>query len=311
MDAGLFLRFVLTQSILVGWLTLAVERIYQASLYEGISWVTNPLIWLGCAWIAVLSIRELRNAQPMLGVLKGSLLLASPGVPIAAGAIWFACIPRIVEPVLAGSTAEGWAWLAGPLFWMLFVPPLLARFASAGQERGFWRGLAVILAIPGGIAVVTGLSWVASLVGSLMIGLFLIALLSEDADISQRETTWLQADLYETLGLHSQATPDHVEMAYRRLVMELHPDRNPDDPDSIERFKEVKEAYEILSDPERRAQYDRVIEAERVSSKGDRAARADESMSKKELYEIARRLDIGGRSNMNKAELIDAINLRG
>ncbi len=64
-------------------------------------------------------------------------------------------------------------------------------------------------------------------------------------------------DLYEVLGVDPRSSEDDIKKAYRRLAMECHPDRNNGDKASEERFKEVTEAYEILRDPQKRAQYDR------------------------------------------------------
>tara|TARA_Y100001960_G_scaffold330443_1_gene424471 strand:+ start:559 stop:1665 length:1107 start_codon:yes stop_codon:yes gene_type:complete len=63
-------------------------------------------------------------------------------------------------------------------------------------------------------------------------------------------------DYYEVLGVSRDAGDDEIKKVYRKLAMEHHPDRNPDNPKSEERFKEAKEAYEILSDPNKRMAYD-------------------------------------------------------
>ncbi|MCD6531821.1 J domain-containing protein, partial [bacterium] len=64
-------------------------------------------------------------------------------------------------------------------------------------------------------------------------------------------------DPYEVLGVSRDATLDEIKSAYRRLAMKYHPDRNPDDPEAEEKFKQIAEAYEILSDPKKREMYDR------------------------------------------------------
>ena len=63
-------------------------------------------------------------------------------------------------------------------------------------------------------------------------------------------------DFYQVLGVPRNATEDAITKAYRRLAMKYHPDRNPDDKEAEERFKEAKEAYEILTDAQKRAAYD-------------------------------------------------------
>src|SRR5450830_1083891 len=63
-------------------------------------------------------------------------------------------------------------------------------------------------------------------------------------------------DYYEVLGLNRDASEDDIKKAYRKLAMKHHPDRNPDNPKAEESFKEAKEAYEILSDANKRAAYD-------------------------------------------------------
>ncbi|MEM9314408.1 MAG: molecular chaperone DnaJ, partial [Pseudomonadota bacterium] len=64
-------------------------------------------------------------------------------------------------------------------------------------------------------------------------------------------------DYYEVLGVEKGADEKEVKKAYRRVAMKYHPDRNPDDADAEEKFKEASEAYEVLSDAEKRAAYDR------------------------------------------------------
>ena len=63
-------------------------------------------------------------------------------------------------------------------------------------------------------------------------------------------------DYYSVLGLPRNATDEQVKKAYRKLAMEYHPDRNGN-PGAHEHFKEINEAYEVLSDPQKRAYYDR------------------------------------------------------
>ncbi|GAB7127388.1 molecular chaperone DnaJ [Silvimonas sp. JCM 19000] len=63
-------------------------------------------------------------------------------------------------------------------------------------------------------------------------------------------------DFYEALGVNRDASDDDIKKAFRKLAMKYHPDRNPDNKESEEKFKEVKEAYEILSDPQKRQAYD-------------------------------------------------------
>jgi len=65
-------------------------------------------------------------------------------------------------------------------------------------------------------------------------------------------------DYYQILGVSRNANAEEIRKAYRKLAMQYHPDRNPDDKQAEERFKELNEAYQVLSDSQKRAHYDRV-----------------------------------------------------
>ena len=63
-------------------------------------------------------------------------------------------------------------------------------------------------------------------------------------------------DYYEVLGVSRNASAQELKKAFKKLAMKYHPDRNPDDESAAEKFKEAAEAYEILSDPEKKSTYD-------------------------------------------------------
>src|SRR5881397_2099539 len=65
-------------------------------------------------------------------------------------------------------------------------------------------------------------------------------------------------DYYDTLGVPRQASADDIRKSYRKLARKYHPDLNPGDKASEERFKQVQEAYDVLSDPKKREMYDQV-----------------------------------------------------
>jgi DnaJ-class molecular chaperone len=85
--------------------------------------------------------------------------------------------------------------------------------------------------------------------------------------------TALMKDYYQILGLSKNATEDQIRKAYRGLALQYHPDRNPNDPKAEELFKEIAEAYGVLIDPQKRAQYDqyqRFGDQERMTGEGFR-----------------------------------------
>ncbi|MEY4699800.1 MAG: hypothetical protein RIR85_1220 [Pseudomonadota bacterium] len=73
-------------------------------------------------------------------------------------------------------------------------------------------------------------------------------------------------DFYEILGVARNASDDEIKKSYRKMAMKYHPDRNPDSKEAEGKFKEAKEAYEMLSDPQKRAAYRLAISLEIYSA---------------------------------------------
>ena len=66
-----------------------------------------------------------------------------------------------------------------------------------------------------------------------------------------------ERDYYEILGVDKKATAEEIKKAYRKKAIQYHPDKNPGDKEAEEKFKEAAEAYDVLSNPDKRARYDR------------------------------------------------------
>jgi curved DNA-binding protein CbpA len=118
-------------------------------------------------------------------------------------------------------------------------------------------------------------------------------------------------NLYSVLGLSRGASQGDIRTAYRKLVREHHPDTNPGDPSAEERFKEIQQAYEVLSNPEKRREYDQRFHASaaRRSGKpraGTGARTEQETVTTVDLSDILRKLaDRSGRSQDGSRRLQD------
>jgi curved DNA-binding protein CbpA len=84
-------------------------------------------------------------------------------------------------------------------------------------------------------------------------------------------------NLYKLLGLSREASQDDIRKAHRKLVREYHPDANPEDPRAEERFKQIQQAYEVLSNPEKRREYDKDLHTSSRGNSGGPRTRAGES----------------------------------
>jgi molecular chaperone DnaJ len=73
--------------------------------------------------------------------------------------------------------------------------------------------------------------------------------------------SWVEKDFYSVLGVTRQASVEEIKKAYRKLALKHHPDRNPGSKDAEERFKDIAEAYDVLSDSKKRAEYDQLRDA--------------------------------------------------
>jgi len=91
-------------------------------------------------------------------------------------------------------------------------------------------------------------------------------------------------DYYEILGVDKKASGSEIKKAYRKMALKYHPDKNPDDKDAEKRFKEAAEAYEVLSDSDKRARYDRFGHAGMGGAAGGGAAGFGGGMSMDDIF---------------------------
>ncbi|MBT5755269.1 MAG: J domain-containing protein [Acidimicrobiaceae bacterium] len=85
----------------------------------------------------------------------------------------------------------------------------------------------------------------------------------------QATAEWLDTDYYEVLGVAPDATSKQIKSAHRKLARTAHPDANPDDPTADQRFSDIAKAYEVLSEPEQRSEYDEIRSRPRGGPFGD------------------------------------------
>lgn len=85
----------------------------------------------------------------------------------------------------------------------------------------------------------------------------LVSLLLLLLALSLPERSFAAEDYYKVLGVSRSASPSQIKRAYRKLAVELHPDKNTNDPDATDKFANVNNAYEVLSDPDKRNIYDK------------------------------------------------------
>jgi DnaJ-class molecular chaperone len=93
-----------------------------------------------------------------------------------------------------------------------------------------------------------------------------------------------QQDYYNVLGVSPGASTEEIKKAYRKLALDTHPDRNPDDPRAEERFKRISEAYGVLMDPQKRTQYDEYQRFGFQQRPGSRATQPGFGYSQEEIF---------------------------
>ena len=105
-------------------------------------------------------------------------------------------------------------------------------------------------------------------------------------------------DYYQTLGVPETASADDIKKAYRKLAKQHHPDANQNDPKAAEKFKEIGEAYAVLSDTEKRSQYDQVRKNPFANLGFGRGPTAGAPGGTRPSYSFEEMGDLGGLSDL-------------
>ncbi|MEI6847781.1 MAG: molecular chaperone DnaJ [Chlorobiaceae bacterium] len=111
----------------------------------------------------------------------------------------------------------------------------------------------------------------------------------------------MKKDYYEVLGVSRSATKDEIKKAYRKLALQFHPDKNPDNKDAEEHFKEVNEAYEVLSNDDKRRRYDQFGHAGVGSSAASGGGGAQYGSDFSDIFSAVNDMFGGGRSKAGGA----------
>ena len=93
-------------------------------------------------------------------------------------------------------------------------------------------------------------------------------------------------DLYKVLGLSRGASQEDIRKAHRKLAHEYHPDANPEDPRAEERFREIQQAYEVLSNPQKRRKYDKGVHTSSEGSSSRQRPRASRRTEGETTYTV-------------------------
>ena len=118
--------------------------------------------------------------------------------------------------------------------------------------------------------------------------------------LDKSEIFMSKRDYYDVLGVSRDADESEIKKSYRKLAMKYHPDRNAGDTKAEERFKEAKEAYEILSDPSKRAAYDQYGHAGVEASAAGAGAHGFSDVFSDIFSDIFGMRGGGGRSNIQR-----------